>query len=90
MKKIIVAMFIGLILTGCQTTNPVDISVTKYQVVTPPDQFLKCNPVQLPKSFKTNADVAKELAHIYQDERICANNAKAVREFLSKAQKDIQ
>ncbi len=90
--KYLIIPFLAFMLSGCQTTNPtpLDITVTKYQVVMPPDQFLKCNPVILPQEFKTNAEVAKEIAHLYNDERICSNNLKAVRDFLAKAKTDTE
>jgi hypothetical protein len=91
MNKLLMIFMLVIGLSACQTTSgPVDIRTIQYQVAVPPPALLKCNPVMLPKSFQSDKEVASELAHLYTDERVCSNNMKAVRDFLTKAQQDIQ
>ena len=80
-----------LILIGC-ANNSQPISVQRHIVLIPPANYFQCEIIELPKNTRTitDLDVAKLITRLYRENVICANNMKAIKEFLENSNKILQ
>lgn len=91
MKNIMIMSVIGLMLSGCMTTNPptVPIEVQKYTIPQVPSSLLSCPRVKLPDRFKTNKEVASLLVKEYKTNQVCANHMQGIKDFLNDTEQDL-
>ena len=85
MKKLIL-LFV-LMLAGCNETQV--LTTTKYMVVHPAEAMYYC-PVlkEFPDWNKlTDAQVAKTVLKLYQNNLTCKSSIESIREFLDKEEK---
>ena len=80
-----------LLLAGCSSENEMIIS-HKYTVVMPDDRLFNCNsPDILPNSKTlTDADVAKTVVKLYQNNVQCKRSIDSIKKFLEDSKKNIE
>lgn len=88
MKKIALISILGLLVTGCQTTDIID---KKNVVVMPSNALYNCPALTYyPKSETlTDIEVAKVIRNLYANNVQCRNSLNAIRKFLNNAQKTV-
>lgn len=85
--SVIIALAIGLMLSGCAgELNPTLVS-HKNVVYIPPASLFNCPLSPLPSSFSSNAQVAQTLNTTYGNNVTCHNNIAALRNDLNNQKK---
>lgn len=82
-KHILLLLVVGL-LAGCSNNKPTMIE--EHIVILPPENLWQCPEMpQLPDGAYTQKEVAKFILDLYEQNRICKESIKAVREYLIRA-----
>jgi len=91
MLRVILIILFSLVVIGCaSTTQP--IPVQQHTVLIPPANYFQCEVVELPRNTRTitDLDVARLITRLYRENVVCANNIKAIKEFLENSSKILQ
>ena len=91
MFKITLIILFSFIVIGC-TSNPQPIPVQQHTVLIPPANYFQCEVIELPRNTKiiTDLDIARLITRLYRENVVCANNMKAIKEFLENSSKILQ
>jgi hypothetical protein len=86
MKKLVLLSFI--LLAGCNSTT----TVTKLQVVTPPEQMYDCPIKDKWPNWKTlnDTEVARTVVELYKNNKRCKNSVDAIQKFLTDSKARIE
>jgi hypothetical protein len=92
MIKVLTVIAFGVILSGCQTTQP-NLVRTEYKVVRVPEEFLRtCRTTpRLPRySNLTEIQVAQLLSRLHQNNVTCVNAMEQIRKYDEEAARTIE
>lgn len=83
MKKIIIAIGLGLFLAGCNETQIVQ--TTKYMVVHPDEAMYYCPVLKEFPDWKTLTEkqVAQTVVKLYKNNLTCKSSIESIRKFLN-------
>ena len=91
MFKVALIILFSLIVIGC-ASSPQPIPVQQHTVLIPPANYFQCEVIELPRNTRTitDLDIARLITRLYRENVVCANNMKAIKEFLENSSKILQ
>lgn len=90
MKTLLAILAAGFLLAAC--TPEEEVLVQKYRIVQVPPQLYNCPVVQTFPAVKTltDAQVAKLIVQLHQNNMTCKQSLEAIRLFLANAERTVR